>query len=403
MQTSIEIIDRTLDRAPALLDGFESLVGPKSRQEFFDQYWEKKPFFVQRDNPDYFSSLLTMADMDEYIGTRAFHQSDIRLVKQGKDKDFDAYSKDGIADRTKMLHEFRNGTMLLFSHLNRHHLPLAELISRCEAEIRVPMRSNVYLSPPQSQGFKLHWDTHDVLVLQIAGSKRWHIYDSPLELPHEDHMRELPEWIKRARKDTELLLKPGSVLFLPRGYIHGAEAEDEHSLHITIGLRSLTVADIVLAEFRRSSLLDIEMREVAMLDDFEDEAKLVAAKRALRRVVESMDIEAAAIEVYKTFIRSRQPPARNALLSLTERTSIDHATELRLRKHALFKYFKAVDSVSVAVDGTVVTLPAGVEPALDHIVNHDTFTPECLPGLEHESRLIFAQSMLDCRLVERAT
>ncbi|WP_142125976.1 hypothetical protein [Pseudoxanthomonas sp. 3HH-4] len=159
--------------------------------------------------------------------------------------------------------------------------------------------------------------------------------------------------------------------------------------------------DIVLGEFKRASLQDLDMRKAAMFDDYRSEEAIEAAREAMRRVIESMDIENAANDVYKSFIQSRQPPARNSLLGLIEHRPLDHGTGLRLRRQALFNFFKAEGTISVAVDGAVVTLPGGVEAALEHIRREDSFTPESLPGLEHESRLIFAQSMLDCRLVER--
>jgi ribosomal protein L16 Arg81 hydroxylase len=402
MSSPIEIIEAQSRDQKFRFETFASLVWPKSREQFFDDHWEKKPFFVQRDIPGFFDTLLRLEDVDEYLGTRAFRQPDIRLVKQGKDKNFEEYSKDGVADRAKVMQAFRSGTMLLFSHLNRHHLPLAELVSRCEAETHVPMRSNVYMSPPGSQGFKLHWDTHDVLILQVSGSKRWHLYDSPLVLPHEDQMRELKDWVGKANKLTEVVLRPGSVLFLPRGYIHGAESESEHSLHITLGLRSLTVADIVLAEFRRKSLLDVDMRKVARFEDLEDEERLEMAKNALRRVIEQLDIAAAANEVYKSFIRSRQPPARGVLTGAIAHTELDHGTELQLRDGALFQTFRSTDTLSLAVDGAVVELPLGVEPAVQHVIANRTFRASELPGLEYESRLILAKTLLECRLVEHA-
>lgn len=402
MCESIEIIEAQSDGGRFEFQSFESLIAPKSRDDFFENYWETRPYLVSRNIPGFFDSVLRLADVDEYLGTRAFHRPDIRLVRRGKDRNFDDYSKDGIADRAKVLREFRDGTMLLFSHLNRHHLPLAELLSRCEAQIHVPMRSNVYLSPPNSQGFKLHWDTHDVLVTQISGSKKWHIYDSPFELPHEDHKRDLQAWIGKAKKLAEVVLHPGSVLFLPRGFIHGAESEHDHSLHITFGLRSLTVADIVLGEFRRRSLLDLEMRKVALLDDFADEDKLERARATFRRVVGEMDLEDAANDVYKSFIRSRQPPARGALLDVTHGRELDHDKPLRLRGDALFQTFSSGDTISLAVDGVVVKLPAGVQQAIDYVVEQRDFTPRALPGLEHESRLILARTLLDCRLVEHA-
>jgi ribosomal protein L16 Arg81 hydroxylase len=37
--------------------------------------------------------------------------------------------------------------------------------------VNVPAQTNIYLSPPNAQGFGTHFDSHDVFVLQVAGSK----------------------------------------------------------------------------------------------------------------------------------------------------------------------------------------------------------------------------------------
>ncbi len=401
MQSYVEILEFP-DTANAFeFSGFESLVAPKGRDEFFDHYWERQPLFVKRDRPGYFDDLLRLEDMDDYLGTRAFHRSDLRLVKQGKDLSFDDYSKDGVADRAKLMQMFNGGAMMLFSHLNRFHSPLAEMLSACEAEIHVPMRSNVYLSPPGSRGFDLHWDTHDVIVLQISGTKRWHLYDSPVELPHEQHQQDKKRILERASKLTEVVMTPGSMLFLPRGFVHGAEAENDHSLHITIGLRSMTIADVIVGEFRRKSLLDLDMRKVVLFDECDEPARMEEARAALRRVVESMDIGAALDDLYKSFIQSRQPPARGALLDALSVAEVDHATPLRLRSGVLYQVFRESDGISLAVDGTALNLPVGIEDAIERIATGDVFVPEELPGLEYESRLILSRKMLGARFVER--
>ena len=400
MPDPIETIDAQ-DAQPARFESFDDLIRPKSRDEFLGSYWETKPFFVRRDAAGFFDDLLKLSDMDLYLGTRAFHESDIRIVRNGKDHKFGDYAKGGVADRDKVMRLFRDGAMLVLAHMNRHHLPLAERIAGWEAQTHIPLRSNVYLSPPNSRGFKLHWDTHDVLVLQISGTKTWHIHDDPFDLPHEDQKRQLRKRMGEARKLGEVRLRPGSVLFLPRGHVHGAESGDDHSLHITIGLRSLSVGDVVLRAFRRESLLDPEMREIALLDDFSDEAARRRAKAVLARVLEKLDIEAAANEVYKSFIRSRQPPARGMLASAIEDVEIRHDDRMRVRPGALFQTFPGGNGISLAVDGTVVELPSGVERALDYIRGSEAFTPSALPGLEHESKVILAKALLRSRLVER--
>ncbi|WP_236595498.1 cupin domain-containing protein, partial [Mycobacterium paraintracellulare] len=44
-----------------------------------------------------------------------------------------------------------------------------------EVELNFPTRVNAYVTPPDATGFAPHYDPHDVLVLQIRGSKTWHV------------------------------------------------------------------------------------------------------------------------------------------------------------------------------------------------------------------------------------
>ena len=36
---------------------------------------------------------------------------------------------------------------------------------------------NAYLSPPSARGLELHFDFHDVFVLQLDGAKRWRVWE----------------------------------------------------------------------------------------------------------------------------------------------------------------------------------------------------------------------------------
>ena len=49
-----------------------------------------------------------------------------------------------------------------------------------------PVQANAYATPAGAQGFAVHHDTHDVFVLQVAGEKRWLVYEPALELPLKD-------------------------------------------------------------------------------------------------------------------------------------------------------------------------------------------------------------------------
>ena len=78
---------------------------------------------------------------------------------------------------------FRAGATISIRHL---HESLPELAALCRAVEQVfsgHFQTNIYLSPPNAQGFGTHFDSHDVFVLQVAGSKLWTLYDTVVELP----------------------------------------------------------------------------------------------------------------------------------------------------------------------------------------------------------------------------
>lgn len=395
-------------QAPAadnpVLEGFDSLIAPLSGADFFADYWETRPFFIKRARPGYFDALLSLENIDHFIGTRLFREQDIRIAKQGKIRDFADFAKDGAADRNALLDEFGRGATLVFEHLNRHHEPLAGLIHRCEADLHVPLRANVYLTPNKAQGFARHWDTHDVLILQVHGKKTWQIFDNPLELPAEEQKSETI-WTEKAQLIEELTLEPGDVLFLPRGFVHSASTSTETSLHITVGIRSLSLRDVARRAFDKASLQDVRLRRVALFDKFQREENLDEVRRTLHELVDRLDLRAALDEVYCSYIRSRFPPLKGRLLAMSQgapAAGIDHQSRLRVRHDCLFQTFDAREHVKLAMDGKVIKFPKGVEDAFDFIRSRDDFAPQELPGLEYDSRLILSERLLREGLLEPA-
>lgn len=110
--------------------------------------------------------------------------------------------------------------------------------------------SNVYLTPPNSQGFAPHYDDIEAFVLQLEGAKHWKIYAprTPQEhLPRVSSGNFSQDEIGQPVLDVKL--NPGDLLYFPRGYIHQAETvEGKHSLHITVSMYQKTsYADLLEA------------------------------------------------------------------------------------------------------------------------------------------------------------
>ena len=64
----------------------------------------------------------------------------------------------------------------MFQGLHRYWPPLTRLVAELELELGHPCQANAYLTPPGSQGFAVHSDSHDVFVFQTAGAKQWEVH-----------------------------------------------------------------------------------------------------------------------------------------------------------------------------------------------------------------------------------
>jgi len=92
--------------------------------------------------------------------------------------------------------------------------------------------SNCYITPAGSQGLAPHHDDVEVFVCQLEGSKRWRLY-KPIDPLAEGCSGDLDRHLI-GQPHIEVVLEPGDLLYMPRGTIHEAMAQEELSSHLTI-------------------------------------------------------------------------------------------------------------------------------------------------------------------------
>lgn len=103
--------------------------------------------------------------------------------------------------------------------------------------------ANVYGSFAGVQAFETHFDLHHVFAVQVEGEKTWRLYEnraeSPVSFPAED--ADARRWFAetRGRLMTEVRMRPGDVLYLPRGWYHDAMTTEGASLHVTFSVTPL--------------------------------------------------------------------------------------------------------------------------------------------------------------------
>jgi hypothetical protein len=146
-------------------------------------------------------------------------------------------------DPAVLMERLRDGATLIIDSANELSPPLASLCAKLSAEFVASCQANLYACWGATQGFDVHWDDHDVFVVQVEGRKAWTLYGVTEERPTRRgrgaEASPPPTPIERT------VLEPGDVLYLPRGYWHAAVGLGGPTLHLTIGLTRKTAADFL--------------------------------------------------------------------------------------------------------------------------------------------------------------
>lgn len=229
------------------MTSLEYLLDPISTEEFFEEYYEKKVLHISKNSPDKFHNYFKESDVDKILTQQGLTFPNTRLVKLNEDLPSKDFTVEGmtVIDVSKVLKLFSEGASIAFSFLHERHYPLKQLCDGLASEFGQRTQANIYCTPPgNSQGFVIHHDNHDVFVLQVSGTKKWHFYESPIELATKD--QEFNKDIHFPGKQTlELTIEPGDLLYIPRGIMHAAETTNQKSTHITTGLIGISWQDIL--------------------------------------------------------------------------------------------------------------------------------------------------------------
>ncbi|MEU3684550.1 cupin domain-containing protein [Streptomyces sp. H23] len=102
---------------------------------------------------------------------------------------------------------------------------------------------NAYLTTNDAAGFPLHWDDHDVVIVQLAGEKQWEVRTTSRVAPM--YRDADPNDIPSDEVVWSGLLKTGDIMHIPRGHWHQATRTGSgsgKSLHVTFGITQRTGA-----------------------------------------------------------------------------------------------------------------------------------------------------------------
>ena len=384
---------------------FDLLIAPIEPAHFFAEFWEKRPLVISRQSPDYYSGLCSLADVDWILSSTDLRYPAIRLVRHGPDLPTNAYTRDlrsrrfvfaGVGDTDRILLEYQRGATILLQRVERSWPPLTALCGNLEQVFYHPVDANAYLTPASSQGFGVHYDTHDVFILQLAGSKHWRLYDAPLRLPLESQPFDQLD-VNPGPLSQQIDLHAGDLIYLPRGTFHEALSSTCSSLHVTVAITPHRWADLIADAVAVVARQDERFRESvplgplrgqdagALEDRFEELLHILSERVNLAEVLDAMT---------DRFIAERRPPLDAQLAQLEELGRLRLRTVVARRAGLLYRLALQQDKVMLVFSRKKITYPSEMEPALRYIAAAGEFEVGSIPNLDVAQRLLLVHRLV---------
>jgi ribosomal protein L16 Arg81 hydroxylase len=382
---------------------FARAIEPMSPETFFAEFFEKKHLVIRREDRGYYSGLLSLNDIDDVLTRQILPMDDLNMVNNGKAIPTEEYTvQAGHVDPVRVAQHFSEGATVILPGLQRRIPQLAAFCRSLETVFSCDLQTNIYLTPDNAQGFKPHYDSHDVIVLQAHGTKTWRIYESTLDLPLRTQAFS-PDGFVAGKLIDEFVLRAGDMAYVPRGVVHDAIATDEVSLHVTTGLLATRWVDLMMDAIADLAHKDLALRHAVTPGIANDDARRDDLRRTFRDLLmhaaASIDPDATLDAFAAEFRRRRVPLVPGQFLQRLDLDAIEPGTEVARRPDLIYALStrdgEDGEEVVLSVYDTEIIFPAIAEATLRDALERPAFVVGELGGEIDEP----GQAVLARRLV----
>lgn len=202
-----------------------TLLGNITPEEFFANYWQKKPLLIRQAIPD-FQPLFSADELFEMASRDDVESRLICFFKQHWEMTNGPIAKVPVKEKKDWT--------LLVQGVNLHQQKADELLRQFRFAPDARLDDLMISYAREGGGVGPHFDSYDVFLLQAHGQRRWQI-SSQKDLTLIEGMP--LKILRNFKAEQEFILEPGDMLYLPPHYAHDGVALGE-CMTYSIGFRS---------------------------------------------------------------------------------------------------------------------------------------------------------------------
>jgi ribosomal protein L16 Arg81 hydroxylase len=309
---------------------FEDLIAPMPTEEFLADWYGKRPLHISAENAK-LRGLLGWNKLNELLGLPShWSEANIKLVFKGVPVTGGLYldSVDTLggvvrrANPAKVDVLLQMGATLLAAAVHEISPEVRALAASLSEQFAGRAEANVYCSFKGIQALASHFDVHEVFAVQCEGEKVWNLYENRAEAPIEALPAANAQAVMDASKGRvamQVRMRPGDLLYIPRGFCHDALASSGASLHVTFSVTPLDGRALFLM-LEEEAILDPAFREYLPDVRRGDERGLAPLTSLGERMMQILTSPAFAAKLGN---RQRQLVERNVAFNLPERRRLD--------------------------------------------------------------------------------
>jgi hypothetical protein len=209
----------------------QDLVAPLTDTAFLTHLRDRTVAFIPSSETNRFEMLLDWDELNHLIESAHYPIERLSVLRDSFSVVTSFYlKKDGRVDPAALSSLMDQGANLIFGRLDEYIPRLWRLCHQIAERTGEQVTAEAIVTSGHNP-LPQHYNTEDVCVLQLAGTKRWQLFGPPVINPVKGM---LDQSAPQSAPQFDETVRAGDFLFLPAGYWHRCENGSGRSLHVGI-------------------------------------------------------------------------------------------------------------------------------------------------------------------------